>query len=98
MVQRKGCDTLYKIILLIFAITLCIISYFLSKKQQSLLVLFTEKNKPTLKAFSVSLLLLAIIGVVISLFFATKLISLIYIIIVLCTSALFSIILSQNIH
>ena len=96
--KRKGCDRLYKIIILIFAFILCLISYFLSKKIESLLVVFTEKNQPILKAFSISLLVLAIIGLVIGLFFATKLISLIYIIIVLCVSAIFSIILSQNIH
>ncbi|RST90782.1 hypothetical protein CBF36_10985 [Vagococcus bubulae] len=89
---------LLKMILLVFAFILCIISYFLSKKQQALLVVFTEKNQSTLKNFSISLLLLAVIGIVIGLFFATKLISLIYIFIVLCVSSIFSIILSQNIH
>lgn len=96
--KRKGCDTLYNIILLVFAFILCVISYFLSKKQEALLVVFTKKNQPTLKAFSVSLLVLAIIGIVIGLFFATKLTSLVFIIIVLCVSAVFSIILSQNIY
>ena len=96
--KRKGCDTLYNIILLVFAFILCVISYFLSKKQEALLVVFTKKNQPTLKAFSVSLLVLAIIGIVIGLFFATKLTSLAFIIIVLCVSAVFSVILSQNIH
>lgn len=89
---------MYKFILIIFAFILCIISYFLSKKQKALLVVFTEKNQPILKKFSISLLLLAIIGIIIGLFFATKLTSLAFIIIVLCVSAVFSVILSQNIH
>lgn len=82
--------------MLLFALILLIIGWYLKQNINKLEVVFTKNNEQNLRAFSFSFIFLGIIGVLLGIFIPTKEATLFFVSVVLIVSATFSIRLSKK--
>ncbi|MGY3765824.1 hypothetical protein ACWOAH_04620 [Vagococcus vulneris] len=85
-----------QLLILILALCLLGIGWYMKRHQHDLLILFTQSNTKTIKAFYQTFFTLGIIGIPLGIFITSRIISLIYVIIILVISAVFGINLAKN--